>query len=108
MSAQVEFDPDDFVRGLRAAVGRIKVRSEADLQRLGIRVQNNARALCPVDTGRLRASIQHKMGSDSVGPFVEIGSNVEYASEVEFGTQRQRPQPYLRPGLLAGIRGGLR
>jgi HK97 gp10 family phage protein len=27
----------------------------------------------------------------------QVGTNVEYAKPVEFGTQRQIPQPYLRP-----------
>ena len=47
----------------------------------------------PVDTGRLRASInvQREYLRKS------IGTNVTYAKYVEFGTSGQRPQPYLRP-----------
>ena len=52
-----------------------------------------AQRIVPVDTGRLRASINIKR--DYL--VKTIGTNVEYASYVEFGTQVQRPQPYLRP-----------
>lgn len=73
----------------------------ADLERRAIRVQNVATRLCPVDTGRLRASIDHHLGMDAQGPYVDIGSNVEYAAYVELGTSTQRAQPYLRPALAA-------
>ena len=52
-----------------------------------------AKLKCPVDTGRLRNSITHATQDD-----VEyIGTNVEYAAYVEFGTSRMRARPYLRP-----------
>ena len=49
-----------------------------------------------VDTGRLRASIYGKvkmLGSEVVGA---IGTNVEYAPHLEFGTARMAPRPFLR------------
>ena len=45
-----------------------------------------------VDTGRLRNSISHRVHDDSV----EVGTNVEYATYVEFGTRKMRPNNYLR------------
>ena len=30
-----------------------------------------------------------------------IGTNVSYAPHVEYGTKRQEPQPYMRPGMIA-------
>ena len=47
----------------------------------------------PVDTGRLRASINIKRRKLRK----TIGTNVEYASVVEFGEEHKSPQPYLRP-----------
>ena len=58
-------------------------------------VKADAKLRAPVDTGQLRASIQHQVQED----YADIGTNVEYAASVEFGTARQRPQPYLRPAL---------
>lgn len=46
-------------------------------------------------TGRLRNSITY--GVDTSEPAVYIGSNVEYAPEVELGTSRMRARPYLKP-----------
>lgn len=37
-----------------------------------------------------------KWGGDAV---YLVGTNVEYSIYVEFGTSRQRPQPYLRPAV---------
>lgn len=64
-----------------------------------ISIENEAKRLSPVDTGRLRSSITHD--SDQTGAV--IGTNVEYAGFVELGTRHQTPQPYLRPGLTNSI-----
>jgi HK97 gp10 family phage protein len=76
--------------------------------RLAIDVQNRARQLSPVDTGRLRSSINHKAGRDRKGYYVDVGSNVKYAPFVEFGTMKQPAQPYLRPALAEAVRAGLK
>lgn len=71
------------------------------LQRSGVRVQNRAKQLCPVDTGRLRSSItmtNTQQTSASVLS-VRVGSAVNYARYVELGTRRMRARPYLRPAL---------
>lgn len=53
---------------------------------------------CSVDTGRLRASITHKVEADGK---IEgtVGSNVEYAPYQEFGTVKMPAHPYLFPAL---------
>lgn len=59
-------------------------------------VQGTAQALCPVDTGNLRSSISHGLaGSDDAW----VGTNVEYAGYVEYGTRKMAAQPYLRPAV---------
>lgn len=93
MSGDVVFDP--------AALAEL-VRSDpvaAALARAAVTVEGAAKRLCPVDTGRLRASITHRLGEDAESPFAEVGTDVEYAAYVEFGTSRTRAQPYLRPAL---------
>lgn len=76
------------------------------LDEIGEMVVQRARELCPVDTGRLRNSITHRMGGGgfsfpgmgaSVGKEVTVGSNVEYAAYVELGTSKMDAQPFLRP-----------
>ncbi len=103
-AAGLDFDGGAFLAGLAKATQAIKIKSTADLLRVAIDTQNRARSACPVDTGRLRSSITHKVGRDKTGPFVEVGTNVKYAMFVEFGTTRQRAQPYLRPALLDALR----
>jgi hypothetical protein len=52
-------------------------------------VVNRAKALAPVDTGRLRASIKSKRSSFfSLRPKVTVYSLVEYAAYVNDGTRR--------------------
>lgn len=98
--AEMTWDDDAWVKALPKALERIVLRSTADLWRLAIAVTNNAKQLAPVDTGRLRASIAWVRGEDARGPYAEIGTNVEYAPHVEYGTQHMAAQPFMRPALL--------
>lgn len=96
----VTIEDDRYKAAVRREMDDWKIRSERDLLRVGIQVQNYARELCPVDTGRLRASITMDSGRDSRGAWVTIGTNVEYAPYVEFGTRYMSPQPYMRPAVM--------
>jgi len=66
------------------------------IEEWGLVAETYAAHYCPVDTGRLRASISHgKEGDDTM----VVGTNVEYAPYVELGTKFQKEQPYLRPAI---------
>lgn len=84
---------------LVAHLGQMEVESEKALVATGYKVMSTARSLAPVDTGRLRSSIILTKGRDGQGFYVEIGTNVYYARFVEFGTRRNRAQPFLLPAL---------
>lgn len=87
-----------------------------DLARRAVRVESRAKTFVRVDTGRLRASIAWAAGVDNEGPFVDIGTNVEYGIYQE-GFKRvgasivpraSSPReggytPYLRPALPAAL-----
>ena len=75
-------------QGIVRAIGRA-------LEEIGLAAEGYAKAACPVDTGRLRNSITHVALPDEKA--VYIGTNVEYAPDVELGTSRQKAQPFLRP-----------
>lgn len=94
-----ELDSAAFMTSLRRHLQQMTVETEDDLVRVGLRVQARARQLCPVDTGRLRSSIVMTKGRDGTGFYVEIGTNVNYAAFVEFGTSRMRAQPFLIPAV---------
>lgn len=57
----------------------------------GGKAETYAKALCHVNTGRLRNSITHHQEDESTEV---IGTNVEYAPHVEFG-HRQQPGRYV-------------
>lgn len=67
------------------------------LESIGLLAEGHAKVICPVDTGRLRNSLTHQTNSGEKK--VYIGTNVDYASYVEFGTSRMRAQPYLKPAV---------
>ncbi len=54
------------------------------LTAVGEFVKGQAKLLCPVDTERLRESIDFQVDREELS--VMIGTNVEYAAYVEFGT----------------------
>jgi phage gpG-like protein len=91
----VEFTEENFIQSLIPL-----------LDKIGFTVEGKAKELCPVDTGRLRASIQHK--NIPLELSVIIGTNVEYAKYVEFMHPLDSPKPgrecgqmpFLRPSLF--------
>lgn len=87
--------------GLNAVLRGPQGPVATDLLKAAIRVERMAKRLCPVDTGRLRASITHALESDAQGVLAIVGTDVHYAPYVEFGTSRMAAQPYLRPALAA-------
>lgn len=66
------------------------------LDALAIEAEGNAvdeiTALGAVDTGRLRGSISHAHDDEAA----YIGTNVEYAPYVEFGTYKMASRPFLK------------
>ena len=101
----------------------IEAKNEAvakALEMIGLVAERYAKDLCPVDTGNLRNSISHETDDDTV----YVGTNVEYAPYIEFGTGKfaegggrptpwryqddkgnwhttngMKPQPFLRPAI---------
>ena len=74
---------------------RLREQTERALEAAGLYVEGEAKLRCPVDTGNLRGSIDHKVDVDK--GVVTVGTNVEYAAYVEKGTRKQKAQPYLTP-----------
>jgi HK97 gp10 family phage protein len=86
------------------------------LVKAGIIIEGQAVRLVPVDTGRLKGSITYATQSVRSNPSGEagaddgvssptddytlhVGTNVEYAPYVEYGTRRMAAQSYLRAAL---------
>ena len=83
-------DIKDYSKDVMSAYSQARERS---LEIIGLTAEKYAKEIVPVDTGRLRNSITH----DVDGKEVYIGTNVEYAPPVEYGTVKQKAQPFLVP-----------
>jgi hypothetical protein len=75
------------------------------LERLGNLIEGRAKELCPVDTGRLRASITHKVSIEKME--VNVGTNVPYAKHVEFMYDIRHPHPGRETGQMPFLRPAL-
>lgn len=94
---------DGWSAGLRPAVRDLLEN------RLGPAIADDARAGCPVDTGKLKESIHQVMAPDGMAVQIHADAKAEdrngddldytYAGYVEEGTKHMDPQPYLRPAL---------
>lgn len=84
--------------GFKSLNKKLQQLEELDkkIEIIALMVEKEAKELCPVRTGRLRASI-HAGKENKYTHYV--GTNVEYAPFVEFGTRKMRAQPYLRPAV---------
>lgn len=75
------------IKGDKELLNRLKHMTnkqtiENGLEYCCLLVENEAKTNCPVDNGQLRASITHEV-EDGKG---YVGSNLEYAPYVEYGT----------------------
>ncbi len=82
MALAFEFDEQGMYELLESETGPVG----KDILRRTLAVEARAVVLCPVDEGRLRASIDHEVTRDSDGLVGRVGTDVEYALDVERGT----------------------
>ena len=76
---------------------------EKAIEKGAYKIEGGAKRRCPVDTGYLRASITHQLYPHNYDPYALVGTNTDYAPYPEFGTEKQAPQPYLRPAFESNI-----
>lgn len=83
---------ENNVEQIQAAMDKAIAKA---LVMIGQQAEDNAKAVCPTRTGRLKNSITNAI--DTEANAVYIGTNVEYGPYVELGTSRRHPHPYLKP-----------
>lgn len=93
VSVSVRLNPAEIRSQLTGPGGAVA----RDLLRRGQRVQNEARRLCPVDEGRLRASITTEVRGSGEALLVRVGSNLQYAIYVHEGTGIYAGKGYIYP-----------
>ncbi len=55
-------------------------------KKASIYISDRAKELAPVDTGRLRSSLTYNVDDADPPQYAQVGTNVEYAPYMEFGT----------------------
>ncbi len=88
-------------KALKRAPGILTEELGNAVRDLVLLVEAEAKKLCPVDTGKLRASITPVIESWAAG---YVGTNTNYAPYVEYGTRKMDAQPFLEPAFLEGKR----
>lgn len=79
---------------------------EKVLEDIGLKAESSAKLLCPVGTpestgiaGYIGGTLKNSIAYLVEAPTVYIGTNVEYAPYVEFGTSRMEAKPFLMPAV---------
>ncbi len=95
-NANISVDVTAFLNSL----GEYRQEVEDGLERViayhARQIERKAKIKCPVDTGRLRTSITIEFGK----LYAIVGTNVEYAPHVEYGTSKWSGKPFLRPAAI--------
>lgn len=93
MKAEITYN-----NGLADAARAIEAKMPEIIRAAAETVSESAKSRCPVDTGRLRASISVTESDENSA---RVSAETDYAAYVEFGTAFMAPQPYLVPSLIS-------
>ncbi len=81
-----------FTDNSAAVLAAMKTKKRQALEAIGATAERHAKAITPVDTGRLKGSISHAADGEAA----YIGTNVEYAPYVEFGSVHNKAHHMLK------------
>lgn len=98
MAGRIRLDPTR----VRAEMSRLAAR---DVARVARQVEERAKQLAPVDTGRLRGSITVRPFVGLRGPSVRVSADVSYATFVENGTRPHVIRPRTKRALKFKVGG---
>jgi len=114
LEVKIELEVEPLIRRLDKIGQYGRLETVEQLERIAEMIRDEARILCPVETGSLQRSIQtfQREGSGTLctvgvsagnaGVFnPKTGREVDYARFVEYGTSRRAAKPFLRPALAA-------
>lgn len=85
-------------RALVSAPERVRVHASSAVAASTFAITQRAKAMVPVDTGRLKSAIESsRVVSGLQGRVGLSGSDVPYWRFVEFGTRNMAARPFFRP-----------
>ena len=97
-----QIDATEFLKSLNQYDEHVKNGLKDAVKQCAFAIERDAKKNCPVDTGRLRASIT--TDTTKIDDYeATVGTNIEYATHVEYGTRKQSAKPYLRPAYNKNI-----
>ena len=94
---KIEIDDTRVLAKFQRMANEAPRACEDIVSNLGAVALKEARNKVPVDTGALKGSLTLEVERNGNQSSAIIGSNLEYAPPVEYGTSYQSPQPYMRP-----------
>ena len=77
---------DSAIKDLKKLGKTISIPIKSGITKATKKCQKRAKLLCPVDKGALRNSINTEIRAKAEGVAGEVGTNLEYAACVEYGT----------------------
>lgn len=101
MAKKIGSDPEyeeSYKKGMEKLRQKLAGIQRNNMQKAVLLIEADAKKMCPVKTGRLRASITSEVIPEGNTARGRVGTIVEYAAIVEFGIGR-RAKPYLYPAL---------
>lgn len=96
---------DELIRNLEKMAERFMDNLEEEFEEMKADMQEEAEDNVPVDTGALKSSIDFTVerDGDEIGISINTDKMENYWACVEYGTSKQRPQPFLRPAVEKGM-----
>ena len=94
---EIKCDTSKLEKQLMSLIKDVVEASEETIKEGCLTIKEDAKELCPVDDGELRASIKDEQSNHNNVIEGTVGTDKEYAPFVEFGTRYRVPSPFLYP-----------
>lgn len=109
MKFTIETNMEAFLRELTGSSNRALDAACQELINTAYDVEaaakENIRTNETVDTGRLLGSVKTKHKKTNGSVEAEVGTNVEYANYIEYGTKKMGAKPFLNPAFESKTEG---
>lgn len=109
MRASIDSNVDSIISQLSASGDNAIRAAVSELTNTAYEVESEAKENIKrnktVDTGRLLGSITTEIKDSGVNTKAEVGTNVEYANYIEYGTSKMGAKPFLIPAFMSKTNG---